>query len=80
MEENFLPEEEQEVMLNHNPYGTNFIAILEHRRWNNAYQLGWGKGKFYACNKILDFIKEKRLNKEDFKEMIEFIVDRKLNL
>jgi len=79
MEEEFLPKEEHEKMLYYNPYGTNFIAISEHRRWNNTYQLGWDRGKFYACNKILDFIKEKRLNKEDFKELIESVIDKKLN-
>lgn len=42
------------------------------------YRTGWAKGRMYACNKIVDYVKLKGYpaNKEAIIEMIKFITER----
>lgn len=44
----------------------------------NSFIAGFSKGKIHACNKILEYIKENKLPKEDFLPLIEFILEKKL--
>lgn len=46
---------------------------------HKTYRFGWMKGRVYSCNQILKYVELNKLDKSQYKPLLEFILGQKLS-
>jgi len=69
-----LPNEMEHYILTNNISGYMYEDDVKQHASRVGFSFGFMKGKNYMLTKILSYIKDKGLNKEDFKEMFDHLL------
>ncbi len=73
-----LPPEVELVKLKKNITGFAYVNDIKQHAAESGFDFGFTEGTLHAAKCLLEYIKENKLNKEDFRLLIEKIICTKL--
>lgn len=72
----FISEAEQKKMLEKNPYTSHLpfgLPNVEYNKYNHTYMMGFLSGRSFTLNKMLDYIRENKLDKKNYAELFKLL-------